>query len=104
MVGKKYKTKPKIEREGRYGRYKSRSFRQVSRKVPGGKTKIHYKYKKPKKAHCAKCGALLAGVPRERPNKMKNMAKTKKRPQRPFGGVLCSKCMRKEIIARNKND
>jgi len=102
VPGTKSKTKPKIQREGRYGRFKSRSLRQISRKVPGGRTVIHYKYKKPKKAHCAKCKVQLAGVPRERPHKMKNMAKTKKRPQRPFGGVLCSKCMRKEIIARAK--
>ena len=41
-----------------------------------------------------KCKAILKGVPRERPYKMRTMAKTKKRPERPYGGVLCSKCMR----------
>lgn len=73
---------------------RSRSFRKVHRKVPGGKTSLHYKRKKPGKAKCGRCKAVLKGVPRERPYKMVRMAKTKKRPERPYGGVLCSKCMR----------
>ena len=73
---------------------RSRSFRKVHRRVPGGKTSLHYKRKKPGKAKCGRCNAVLKGVPRERPYKMMSMAKTKKRPERPYGGVLCSKCMR----------
>ena len=89
----------KIQRKGRYGRLKSRqSLRQVFVKVPGGKTVVHYKKKKPGKAHCSECGALLPGIPRELPTKMKNIPKTAKRPERPYGGVLCSKCTRKKII------
>lgn len=63
-------------------------------KTPGGKTTLHYKKRKPSKAQCGKCGKILAGVPRERPHKMQNLAKTKKRPERPYGGVLCSACSR----------
>ena len=81
-------------------RLRSRSLRKLFRKVPGGRTIIQYKRKKPKAAHCSNCGAVLKGVPRERPFKMRNMAKTKKRPERPYGGVLCSRCMRLEIINR----
>jgi large subunit ribosomal protein L34e len=102
MVGKKSKTAQKVQREGRYGHFKSRSIRLISVKVPGGRTVIHYKYKKPKKAHCARCKAPLAGVPRERPYKIRKMSKTQKRPERPFGGMLCSRCMRAEIIKRIK--
>jgi len=29
-----------------------------------------------------------------------NMAKTKKRPERPYGGVLCTRCMRKTMIGK----
>lgn len=102
MVGTKSKTKQKIQREGRYGHFKSRSLRLISRKVPGGRTTIQFRHKKPKKAHCAKCGSLLHGVPRERPYRMRQMPKTKTRPERPFGGMLCSRCMRAEIIKRIK--
>jgi large subunit ribosomal protein L34e len=79
---------------------RSRTFRRVYRKTPGGKTVLQYKKRKPARAVCADCGAVLAGVPRERPYKMQRMPKTKKRPERPYGGVLCSKCTRKKMIAK----
>ena len=82
------------------GKYKSRTFRRVFVKVPGSKTKLHYKRRKPSKAKCANCGTVLKGVPRELPYKMRNLAKTKKRPQRPYGGVLCSKCTKQKIKER----
>lgn len=105
MVGQKSKTKQKIEREGRFGRFKSRqAYRMVFVKVPGGRTVIHFKKKKPAKAKCAECGAVLKGVPRERPHKMKNMAKTKKRPERPYAGKLCSKCTRALLKAKARGE
>lgn len=82
------------------GQYKSHSFRRVSRRTPGGRVSLQYRLRKPSKAHCAKCGCVLSGVPNERPTKMKNMAKTKKRPSRIFGGMFCSKCARKEIVLK----
>lgn len=81
-------------------RYRSRSLRRVYVKTPGGRTVVHYRRKKPKKAHCSKCGAILKGVPRERPYKLKKLAKTQRRPERPYGGVLCSGCMRRLFIEK----
>ena len=78
-------------------RFRSRTFRRVFVKTPGGITKLHYRKRKPAKAHCAGCGIELPGVPRERPYKMQNMCKTKKRPERKFGGVLCTRCSRAKI-------
>jgi len=101
MTRKRKATKKaiKVQRTGRYGRFKARkALRQIFVKTPGGKTVVHYKKRKPGKAHCAECGALLSGIPRELPTKMKNMPKTEKRPQRAYGGYLCSKCARKKII------
>ena len=105
MVGSKRKTKRKIEREGRFGRFKSRrSRRMVFVKVPGNRTVIQFRERKPKAARCANCGAVLGGVPRERPFRMKKMAKSRKRPSRIYGGYLCTRCVRKKIIeeARKK--
>ena len=85
------------------GRFKSRTFRRVFKKLPGGTTKIHYEKRKPSKAKCGSCSILLKGVPRERPYKMKATAKTKKRPQRPYGGSLCSSCTRKLIKEKIRN-
>jgi large subunit ribosomal protein L34e len=82
------------------GQYKSHSFRRVSRRTPGGRVSHQYKLRKPGKAHCADCGCPLSGVANERPRKMQNMPKSKKRPSRLFGGVLCSKCMRKQLLTK----
>jgi len=82
---------------------KSRKHRMVSVRTPGGITKVVYKKKKPAKAQCAKCGETLKGVPTERMYKMTNMAKTRKRPERPYGGVLCSKCMRELMAEKARN-
>ncbi len=82
------------------GKHKSRSMRKVFVRTPGSKATVQYRKRNPSKAQCASCGKPLAGVPRARPYKMQNLPKTAKRPQRPFGGVLCSACSRKEIIKR----
>ena len=63
-------------------------------KTPGGKTVLHYRRRKPAKAHCAQCRKVLAGVPSQLPRIMMNMPKTSKRPERPYGGKLCSACTR----------
>lgn len=65
------------------------------------KVSVHYKKAKPSAAHCAKCGAVLKGVPRQR--KMSKIPKTLKRPERPFGGKLCSKCTRLLMKERAKS-
>jgi len=80
---------------------RSRTLRRVYKRVTKG-VRLIYKKRKPEKAHCADCSAVLMGVPNERPYKIRNMTKSQKRPERMFGGVLCSKCSRKEIIKRNR--
>ena len=76
------------------GQFKSRRFRTIFVKAPGGKTRIHYRDRKPGRAHCAACHKVLPGVPREVAAIMRNIPKTAKRPERPYGGILCSGCMR----------
>lgn len=82
------------------GMYRSRTFRRVFVKTPGGRTVMRYRRRKPSKAQCASCGKVLIGVPREIPSKMKNMPKSAKRPERPYGGMYCSACTRQ--ILRQK--
>ena len=76
------------------GMYRSRSLRRVFVKAPGNTVKLHYKKRKPSKAKCGKCKAVLRGVARARPYKMKKMSLSQKRPTRPYGGNLCSACTR----------
>ncbi len=73
-------------------------------KTPGGEVKTHYKERKPKKAKCGMCGKELKGVPRERPSKLSKIPKTQRRPERKFGGVLCSSCSRKKILAEARKN
>jgi len=79
-------------------RHRSRTKRRVKRVAPGGKNVLHYVDRKPQKARCGSCGVDLKGVPRERPAKMRAMSKTKKRPERKFGGVLCGGCVSRMVI------
>ncbi len=81
---------------------RARTLRRVHVRTTSGKSKIQYRRRMPGKAECAHCGQNLAGVPRELPYKMQNMPKSSKRPERAFGGVLCSACAKREIIVRSR--
>lgn len=82
------------------GKHKSRSLRRVYVKTTSGKVKIHYRRRKPGIAKCGICGKPLHGIPRMLSSKFRNLAKTKKRPQRMYGGNLCSKCSRQKIMEK----
>lgn len=81
---------------------RSRTLRRIFRKVPSG-TRLVYSKRKPRKAICSGCGSNLLGVLNERPYKMRTSAKSKKRPERPYGGNLCSECMREKIRENVRN-
>ena len=84
------------------GRFRSRTFRRVYKKLPGGTTKLFYLKRKPSKHQCVNCGAVLKGMAAERPYKMRTMPKSKKIPSRPFAGNLCSKCTRETLKERTR--
>ncbi len=76
--------------------------RKLFRKsVSGGKT-VLFKARRPGKAACGLCGALLHGVPSKRIAELRKLAKTKKRPERVFGGVLCANCAQRVIIDKTR--
>jgi large subunit ribosomal protein L34e len=77
---------------------RSRSLRRVQVRVPGGNTVRRYERRAPGKAQCAICGAVLKGVPRAHPLEMKKIPKSSRRPERPYGGVLCSACQRRVML------
>jgi len=69
---------------------RSRSLRRIYRRLPSGKTAIHYERKKNKGAVCAICKKPLRGV---KTDDLFKYSKTEKRPERVFGGYLCHKCL-----------
>ncbi len=77
------------------GRFKSRSYKRTFKKTPGGTTVLQYKKKKPSIHVCAECGKQLHAVPRARPYQIRKLSKTKRRPNRPYGGFLCTECTRR---------
>ena len=80
------------------GKQKSRAKRRVDVRIPSGFSVRTYRTRKPGAAICGGCHKKLQGIPHLILTKFKALAKTQKRPQRPYGGVLCSVCARKEII------
>jgi len=76
-------------------RLRTRSLKRKKVRTPGDRGVVHYRRKKPSSAKCAICKKPLHGVPRFNPSKIRKLAKTKRRPERPYGGNLCSSCMRK---------
>jgi len=79
---------------------RSRSLRRKKVRTPGNKLIVRYEDRKPKITKCAICKKPLQGVPRLNPTDLRKLAKTKRRPERPYGGNLCSSCMR-DLLRKN---
>ncbi len=75
-----------------------RRLKKIFRRTPGGRVVIHFRKEKTSKHVCAICGKPLHGVPHgKRPSQVRKLAKTERRPERVFGGVLCPECTRRVI-------
>ena len=81
-------------------KFRSRTFRRIHVRVPKGKSILRFERRKPGKAQCGVCGDILKGVAWDLPYKIRKLAKTQRRPERPYGGNLCSKCMRKKFVEK----
>jgi len=80
------------------GKRRSRTFRRIYVRTPGGRNVIHYEARKPSRPHCSSCGTFLHGIKAVLSRALHSLPKTEKRPERPYGGQLCSACMRRTII------
>ena len=81
-------------------RFRSRKNRRVGVKTPGGRYVIHYENKTYGKPQCGQCGETLKGMSIGTSTTLRKLSKTQRRPERPYGGVLCSKCMRKVMVEK----
>ncbi|HLD42194.1 MAG TPA: 50S ribosomal protein L34e [archaeon] len=79
---------------------RSSRLKKIKRVAPSGKTVTHYERRRPGRALCSTCKGLLAGVPRLRQAKLHKLSKSKYRPKRTYGGVLCPSCLKHQL--RNK--
>ncbi|MBU0898871.1 MAG: 50S ribosomal protein L34e [Nanoarchaeota archaeon] len=78
-------------------RLRTNFLKKIRKKLPGGGYVIHYKKRNPSLPSCAECGKSLQGVAKGRFNKIKNAAKSIKKPTRKYGGNLCANCTKKNI-------
>jgi large subunit ribosomal protein L34e len=85
------------------GRHKSKTMRKVFVRIPSGVSVVRYKLRKPSRATCPMTGEKLQAVPNLRPNDLNQLPKTKKRPQRAFGGVLSSRAARRVIMSKARD-
>ncbi len=77
--------------------HRARTWRRIKKRTPGASLTLHYEKRKAGKAKCAICATELHGVPALRPYQMGKLAKTEKRPERPYGGVICPNCLARGI-------
>lgn len=85
------------------GQFKSRTYRRVFVKTPSNRVVRHFEKRRPSKSKCASCGHVLAGMPHVRARELARLSKSVKRPQRPFGGQLCSPCSRREHVILSRS-
>jgi len=83
---------------------RSRSYRKTQKRTPGGRLKFRYRRNKVSKARCSICKKPLSGVPRKRPSSMSKLSKSKKKPERLYGGNLCVSCLRNLIKERARGE
>ena len=77
---------------------RSRKLRRIHVRTPKGISKLVYKRKKPSQPKCFMCKRPLHGIKRLIPSKIRKLSKSKRRPERIFGGVLCSSCTKRILI------
>ena len=73
---------------------RTRSKKRVSKALPGGRTKIHFKREIPATARCSVCGNPLAGFPRLLPSEIRKLNRSKRRVSRIYGGQVCPNCLK----------
>ncbi|MEM2024852.1 MAG: 50S ribosomal protein L34e [Desulfurococcaceae archaeon] len=77
--------------------YSPRGSRTALKRSPSGALSAHYEGEKPDRAKCAICGKELQGVPALGSSQINKLAKTEKRPERPYGGTTCHQCLKRGL-------
>ncbi|MFH1095042.1 MAG: hypothetical protein V1728_02385 [Candidatus Micrarchaeota archaeon] len=77
---------------------RSNSVRKIKYRTPQGDSRTRYRRRiKGTRHHCAVSGQLLTGT-----NSLQSVAKSTRRPNRPFGGRLSPAAARRVIVLRSR--
>ena len=71
-------------------------------KTPSGKFYFKSIKKKANYPHCATCNRVLPGVARGTRVEVRRMSLSERKPNRPYGGQICSPCLRRKLIKANR--
>ena len=74
----------------------------VKRKTPGSHVATHTRREKTSRHKCTLCGSILHGMKRGTNSEIRSATKSQRRPERPYGGQLCTRCTRKVLIVKAK--
>jgi len=85
-------------------RYRSRSKARKIVKTPGKKIKIHYRRRRFGKDKCAICKKELHGMSSRDPKKRRRTAKSRRSPNRMYGGYLCPSCLKTALINQVRSE
>jgi len=78
--------------------YATRSNKVQKVKTPGGRLIFQYKPKRASPPKCGITGVRLQGISSYRPNKLKDLSKTKKTVNRIYGGHLSHAVVKERIV------
>jgi len=82
--------------------YNTQSNKVRKVRTPGSKVVVQYVQKRghgPRASQdSCSCGERINGIPQLRPYHYKKLAKKDKTVSRPYGGVICGRCVKSRII------
>jgi len=76
---------------------RTRSKKQHIQRLPGRSTKTHYEKERASQQHCTRCGKLLHGIPKTIPSKIRKLALSQKKIERPYASTLCHVCLQESL-------
>jgi large subunit ribosomal protein L34e len=82
---------------------RTRSRKRVTKSLPGAGQRVHYKLKAGAVQRCRICKRPLGGVPRASRFVASKLNRGRKSVQRPFGGQICSDCLKRGLRQAAKN-
>jgi large subunit ribosomal protein L34e len=85
-------------------RYRSRALARKVVKTPGKKTNIHYRKRRYSSDKCAICKKELHGMSPRNPKTRRHTAKSKRAPNRIYGGYLCPSCLKAALISKVRSE
>jgi large subunit ribosomal protein L34e len=73
---------------------RTRTKKRVSKTLPGGNRRTHYKKEITAQRLCHSCGKPLAGTSQTFSSRASRLNKSKKTVWRPYGGQICHNCLK----------